>query len=223
MTQACVNVSRCVGITVWGVRDSDSWRASENPLLFDGSGNKKAAYTSVLNVLNSAGSIATPTRTPTPGGPTNTPAPSGNLLTNADMEAGTTNWVVNGVGTLSSDTSQHHGGAKSVKITGRTSAWNGIGQNVAVSNFPTSGQNITISVWVRSQTGTPTARATLRLTASTTTYVTLASATVNASGWTQLTGTVPVSWSGTLTGVLFYIETAAGTDNIYIDDANLHR
>ena len=146
-----------------------------------------------------------------------------NVLTNADMEAGTTNWVVNGVGTLSSDTTQFHGGTHSVKITGRTSSWNGIGQNVAVSNFPTSGQSYTVSVWVRSQTGTPTATATVRLTASSTTYVQLASAAINSTGWTQLTGTVPVSWSGTLTGVLFYVETAAGTDNIYIDDANLHR
>ncbi len=144
-----------------------------------------------------------------------------NVLTNADMESGTTNWVVNGAGTLSSDTTQFHGGARSMKITGRTSAWNGIGQNVAVSNFPTSGQNYTVSVWVRSQTGTPTAKATLRLTASSTTYVGLASAAINSTGWTLVTGTVPVSWSGTLTGVLFYVETAAGTDNIYIDDASL--
>jgi hypothetical protein len=92
---------------------------------------------------------------------------------------------------------------------------------VAVSNFPTSGQNWTVSVWVRSQTGTPTGIATLRLTASTTTYVQLASAAINSTGWTLITGTVPVSWSGTLTGVLFYVETAAGTDNIYIDDASL--
>jgi hypothetical protein len=153
------------------------------------------------------------------------PLPAGaagpNILTNADMESGTTNWVVNGVGTLSSDTTQFHGGTHSVKITGRTSAWNGIGQNVAVSNFPTSGQNWTVSVWVRSQTGTPTAVATVRLTASTTTYVNLASAAINSTGWTQLTATTPVSWSGTLTGVLFYVETAAGTDNLYIDDASL--
>jgi endo-1,4-beta-xylanase len=56
VTKACMAVSRCTGITVWGIRDSDSWRTGENPLLFDSSGNKKAAYTSVLNALNAGGS-----------------------------------------------------------------------------------------------------------------------------------------------------------------------
>ena len=53
-TQACLSVARCTGITVWGIRDSDSWRAPDGVLLFDGSGNKKPAYDAVLSALNSA-------------------------------------------------------------------------------------------------------------------------------------------------------------------------
>ncbi|SFF29887.1 endo-1,4-beta-xylanase [Actinoplanes philippinensis] len=71
VTKACLAVSRCTGITVWGIRDSDSWRTGTNPLLFDASGNKKAAYTAVLNTLNSG------------GGGTTTTAPSGTIDTNA--------------------------------------------------------------------------------------------------------------------------------------------
>ncbi|MFC5060014.1 polysaccharide deacetylase family protein, partial [Saccharothrix xinjiangensis] len=66
VVQACLAVTRCTGITVWGIRDSDSWRASGTPLLFDGSGNKKAAYNSVLAALNAGGSPAPTTTTTTP-------------------------------------------------------------------------------------------------------------------------------------------------------------
>ncbi|WP_250008224.1 endo-1,4-beta-xylanase [Actinoplanes sp. M2I2] len=82
VTRACLAVSRCTGITVWGIRDTDSWRTGANPLLFDGSGNKKAAYTSVLNALNAGGTtppVTTPPVTTPPVTPptTSSPPPAG--------------------------------------------------------------------------------------------------------------------------------------------------
>ncbi|MER6383905.1 non-reducing end alpha-L-arabinofuranosidase family hydrolase [Streptomyces sp. NPDC001233] len=76
--QACMNVARCTGITVWGIRDSDSWRTGENPLLFDAGGNKKPAYNAVLTALGGSSG-----GTPDAGGIT-----SGTVYTLSDVAAG---------------------------------------------------------------------------------------------------------------------------------------
>jgi endo-1,4-beta-xylanase len=49
--KACLDVQNCVGVTVWGTQDPDSWRASDRPLLFDGSAQAKAAYNGICSIL----------------------------------------------------------------------------------------------------------------------------------------------------------------------------
>ncbi|GAA1532416.1 hypothetical protein GCM10009827_057890 [Dactylosporangium maewongense] len=144
----------------------------------------------------------------------------GNLLVNGTAESGTSGWSMFGSGTLSASGTAH-GGSQSLLVTGRTAAWNGAAQDV--TGKLVSGRTYSASAWVRSASGTPSAKVMLAVTAGgTTSYVQLAPATaVNAGGWTQLSGTASVSWTGTLTGATFYVETTAGTDNFYLDDASL--
>lgn len=59
VVQSCLNVERCVGITVWGVSDRYSWvpgtfNGEGDALLWNNNFQKKQAYTSVLNTINAA-------------------------------------------------------------------------------------------------------------------------------------------------------------------------
>jgi Alpha-L-arabinofuranosidase B, catalytic/Carbohydrate binding domain len=149
-----------------------------------------------------------------------TPPSGANLLTNGNIESGTSGWSVFGSGTLSASTSVVHSGADSLLLTGRTASWNGPSQ--ILTSELINGKSYTTNVWMRTQTGSPTGKVTLMVTANgTTNFITLAQGAVNSSGWTLLTGTTTVSWSGTLSSARFYVETTSGTDSFFIDDASM--
>jgi lysophospholipase L1-like esterase len=160
-----------------------------------------------MNALRSVpGSIGNPT--------------SSNVLANGTVESGSTGWSAFGAGTIAVSTSVVHGGSSSLLRSGRTASWNGPSQDL--TGKLTNGKSYTTALWMRTQTGTPTGKVTLALTVNgTTNYLTLAQGSVNTSGWTLLTGTTTVSWSGTLSSARFYAETTSGTDNFFIDDASM--
>jgi endo-1,4-beta-xylanase len=79
VTNACLAVSRCTSITVWGIPDKYSWVPSTfpgegAPLLFDDNYNKKPAYNSTLTALG--GTTSTPPTTPPTTSPPTTSPPT---------------------------------------------------------------------------------------------------------------------------------------------------
>jgi endo-1,4-beta-xylanase len=84
VVQACLAVSRCTSVTVWGVTDKFSWVPSTfsgqgAALLFDENYAKKPAYTSTIDALGGVAATTPGTTPPSTSSPSPTPStpPSG--------------------------------------------------------------------------------------------------------------------------------------------------
>jgi glucuronoarabinoxylan endo-1,4-beta-xylanase len=148
------------------------------------------------------------------------PVAAQNLLTNPGFETGTTTpWFAFGSPTLTVESTQVHSGSYACAVTGRTATYMGIAQSML--GLLQSGQTYTVSAWVMLDGGTSqTMQLTMQDTvAGTTTYTEMASGTVTASGWTQLSGTYTYNGSGSDTTLTFYTEVpSSATNSYYIDD-----
>ena len=74
MVNDCLGVTRCIGITVWGIDDESSWvpytfPGEGAPLLYDGQYNRKPAWYAVYEALGGDSSGGGPGEPGGPGGP----------------------------------------------------------------------------------------------------------------------------------------------------------
>ncbi|MFJ9582371.1 non-reducing end alpha-L-arabinofuranosidase family hydrolase [Streptomyces acidicola] len=120
--RACMNVARCTGITVWGIRDSDSWRAGENPLLFDRNGAKKPAYNAALTAMG-----GTPAAAAAPAAAATKPASAAVTSTTTKAAAalpGSYNWSSSGVlMSPKSDSTHNIAGLKDPSVVYHNGKW----------------------------------------------------------------------------------------------------
>ena len=144
-----------------------------------------------------------------------------NLLTNPGFETGnTTGWFPFGSPTLTAESSVVHSGTYACAVTTRTATYMGAAQSLV--GLLQSGQTYSVSAWVMLDGGSSqTMQLTLQDTVGgNTTYTEIASGTVTASGWTQLSGTYIYNGSGSDSALNFYIEVpSSSTNSYYLDDA----
>ena len=82
VVNACLAVTRCIGITVWGIDDERSWvpytfPGEGAPLLYDGQYNRKPAWYAVYEALGGDSSGGGPGEPGGPGGPGEPGGPGG--------------------------------------------------------------------------------------------------------------------------------------------------
>jgi hypothetical protein len=144
------------------------------------------------------------------------------LLTNGDLESGTTNGFYCLGSCTPAVSTEALTGSHGLQVTGRAAAWAGPAQGVTVG----LGGHYDSSAWVRlSAAGTDTAQVELKVYTSTgTTTFPLGTAQVNGSGWYLVSAKdVPISASGTFQKAEWWVSTASGTEDLLVDDAAFYR
>jgi glucuronoarabinoxylan endo-1,4-beta-xylanase len=140
-----------------------------------------------------------------------------NLTQNPGFESGITGWSGFGA-TLSATNTMPCSGSYSGYVLNRTAAWNGVAQSFLGVMQP--GATYNISAWVRLASGgnQPVMLTIQQVDGSGTSYKNVASGTATSTGWVQLNGSFTLTVSGTLTGLLLYMEGPASGVSFYADD-----
>lgn len=145
-----------------------------------------------------------------------------NLLTNGNIEKGTTGWTSRGMGTLSATTSSPQEGAYCLRSSGDLISATGIFQDVTAQL-----QNNTTyytEVWVRSQSLSATKTALLVIQTTKGTKTVSFNASWTDSTWQKMSGTFQTAWTGELISAYWGVQSSLlfllGGD-LRIDDARL--
>ena len=146
-------------------------------------------------------------------------APS-NLLPNGNVESGLTGWSGNNA-SIAVSTSIVHGGTNSLMVSGRNQNWS-CGQYDITNILNSYGQgDYAASVWIKMASSTMAANLQIKIIANgvTTQQQFQSAATINTN-WNQLSGTVNLTWTGTVTAAYLFVDGNKKTI-YYMDDAVL--
>jgi len=142
-----------------------------------------------------------------------------NLLLNADMELGLSNWSGSGC-QLESVIDDVHGGTRALYVRSRSSPSSGPRQ--VLTTTLQNGAPYRFEIWVKMDSGPRNVQLVLEVTGSEsgTTWFTSNAAPVPAA-WTFISTTLTPTWSGTLQSAAVYVLTTGYNTSFRIDDTSL--
>lgn len=152
--------------------------------------------------------------------PSTPETPSTNGYFKSTFESGNDGWVSRGDTTLTRDSANYYSGSKSVKVSGRSDAWQGIAYELDSKTFvPGNSYSFSAAV-MQASSSAQEMHLTLQYTDSTgeTAYDMIASETAESCKWTKLENTsykIPAGASD----LLLYVETVDSTTDFYVDEA----
>ena len=140
-----------------------------------------------------------------------------NVLKNPGFENGTEGWADRSC-KIEVVTTPVHSGAKSVKVFGRTQAWQGIKQSLLGKVL--NGKTYKISAWVRLENAdADTVTISIEQTDDNgTKYKNVASGSAGSAEWVEISGEFKLDASGTLKTLDVYFEGPAPDVNFFVDD-----
>ena len=163
--------------------------------------------------------VTTTVRTTTTPVVTTTQAPKAQTFISDNFENGAGKWAARGDSvSIDSESGSYYSGSKCVKVSGRSEEWNGMSYSLG-SDFK-AGNTYSFSAAVMQASGaTEEVRLSLQYTDSTgtTSYDHIATADAKDKTWTKLENasyTIPAG----ATDLIFYVETAKSSCDLYIDD-----
>ena len=222
--QAAMETPEVEAFVVWGTTDNTSWRSGNSPLLFDGNGNKKAAYNALASLVPESewGDGNNPV-----GGSGKTPVvyepDEKGCYFFCDYEDGEQRWDSRGSSKVAQTNNEAYEGTYSLSVTGRQNNWNGTSRSLSSNPFK-PGETFSFGAAVKYTSGEATEQIKLTMQYSLdgdTKYDEVAVVDARKGEWTLVSNDAFTIPSGA-TGMLLYLETpdeGGSLIDFYVDNA----
>ncbi|NQX59768.1 endo-1,4-beta-xylanase [Paenibacillus qinlingensis] len=146
------------------------------------------------------------------------------LVSNSGMELGVSPWQIRGSGVVLQAVyapQPVYNGTKSLLVSGRSANWKGVMQPMITKLV--KGKTYIVSAWVRLPEGKEekVSLSLQKVIGGVTSYQGVASVTANGQEWKQISGAFTLEYTGTLTSLDLYFETASTGTDFYLDDVSV--